>query len=77
MKELGPLLDEIAKAYSKDKKCSENDAKTLIREKMVAAQPKGHGTTVRKSTHSILKKEKYIETIIKLNCSFKFTLGNF
>ena len=46
-KELDPLCNEIAKAYAKDKKCDEETAKTQIKEKLAAAAPKSHATTVR------------------------------
>ena len=46
MKELNPLIDELAKAYSKDKKCEVDEAKKQIEEKLASSESKAHGATV-------------------------------
>lgn len=51
--ELGPLLDEIAKSYAKDKKCDDAAAKCQIREKLAATDPKAHGATKTSKTGNV------------------------
>lgn len=55
VKELGPLLDDIAKAYAKDKKCSDDEAKSQIRDKLAATEPKAHGATKTSKTGGVSK----------------------
>lgn len=55
MKEFGPLVDELAKAYAKDKKCDEAEAKKQLGEKLDGAMPKGHGTTGTSRTGGVAK----------------------
>ena len=40
------MIDELAKAYSKDKKCEVDEAKKQLEEKLSASDPKAHGATV-------------------------------
>ena len=46
VKELEPLVDELAKAYAKDIGSDYDAAKTKLKEKLIAAEPKLHGATV-------------------------------
>ena len=46
VKELEPLVAELAKAYTKDKGCEADTAKAELKDKLTAAEPKLHGATV-------------------------------
>ena len=46
VKELEPLVTELAKAYAKDKDCEVDTAKAELKDKLIAAEPKLHGATV-------------------------------
>ena len=40
------LIAKMAKDYASDKRCSEDDAKTQIKDKLAGGDKKEHGTTV-------------------------------
>ena len=46
VKELEPLVTELAKAYAKDKGYEADTAKAELKDKLTAAEPKLHGATV-------------------------------
>ena len=46
MKEMEPLIEEMAKAYMQDKKTDLESAKNMLKDKLGGAESKMHGTTV-------------------------------